>query len=218
MSRKKKKLLTPVQVKGLANIDASKHEYVLGIDEAGMGCLAGPVVVAAAVLPKGWSHPDVKDSKTLSYSKLEKAWNEVLHSACLTYCVLQGSNEYIDQVGIEVVRAHLTEACALYCRKRYPDSLIVQDGIRPVPVDGSERGIVCLPKADALVPAVSAGSMIAKLSRDTYMKGESRKYPGYGFDSNVGYFSKKHWWALNHKGVTPLHRKSFGKVKELANW
>jgi ribonuclease HII len=192
----------------------AKHtsEYVLGIDEVGMGCWAGPVVVAGVVLPKGWSHKSVRDSKKLSPKQRVKAKAIILHE-CLTHVVLEASNEMVDEYGIKRVRDWLTEGCALYCLRRYPKALIVQDGDVPVVIDGSPQDMVWLAKADVYVPAVSAASVLAKVHRDTFMVSQHKYYPHYGFNTNVGYGTPVHMAGLKAHGVTKLHRRSYKPIK-----
>lgn len=212
-SKKRKWVLSPQQQSALDKIAASSAEQVIGIDEVGMGCLAGPVVVAAVVLPKGWSHDEVRDSKQLTHRKRLKAWQEHILPNALTYCVLSQPSTAIDAEGIWEVRGRLTEGAAVYCRAKFPSGLVVQDGDIPIEVDGSIRRVVWLPKADQLVAAVSAASILAKVSRDLYMKEAAKTYPGYGFETNVGYFSEKHRAGLEKLGPCPIHRMRFKPVQ-----
>jgi ribonuclease HII len=170
------------------------------------------VVVAGAVFEKGWLDPQVKDSKLLTHNKRVKAWNEVISKECPCYCVLSMPSTRIDELGIEGARRHLFEAVILFCRRRFPSSIAVQDG-ELVEVDG-ESNIIALPKADLLVPAVSAASIIAKVSRDLYMKGLARAYPHYGFETNVGYHSASHVAGLEKHGPCPEHRRSYRPLRK----
>lgn len=205
--------VSKLQQEALDYIAAHDSAYVIGIDEVGLGAWAGPVTVAAAVVPKGWSHPLVKDSKQISHSKRVRAIEEVIESAAVCKVVLSQTNAYIDDVGVDKAVAHLTEGCATYCRVRYPNALVVLDGFKSITVFESSEHIVCLPKADELVPAVSAASILAKVSRDTYMKAAQKQYHGYGFETNVGYHSAKHVRGLERQGPCPLHRRSYRSVK-----
>jgi ribonuclease HII len=187
-------------------------EHILGIDEVGMGCWAGPVVVAGVVLPKGWSHPKVKDSKKLSPKQRVKA-KAIIRHAALTHVVLEASNKMVDEYGIKTVRDWLTEGCALYCLKRYPDALIVQDGDIPVVIDGKPQNMVWLAQADVHVPAVSAASVVAKVHRDSFMVEQHKVYPNYGFNTNMGYGTPTHKKGLETHGVTEIHRRSYKPIK-----
>jgi len=186
--------------------------YVVGIDEVGMGCWAGPMVIAAAVVPVGWSHPAVRDSK--KYSKTNKSSahykrmkalkivkREVFYS---TTCRIKAQD--IDSIGVNKVWAHAVKTVISRCMKQYSDSTIVIDGEHK---EGMEGNVFFRPKADRLFPAVSAASVVAKVARDSLMKKAATIYPGYGFESNVGYGTKQHEEALQELGLCPLHRRSY---------
>lgn len=213
-SRKYKVGLNQQQVEALERISAHPAEYIIGIDEVGVGCWAGPVVVAGVAVPKNWSDPRVTDSKELSSSRREMALQQVILGVARATCVLSQTAADIDRVGIETSKNQLTEGVALFLRERFPGCLIVQDGNRPVAVNGTEKNVVCVVKGDVLVPAVSAASILAKVTRDNYMRQQHQLYPEYGFDTNVGYHSLKHKHALMALGPTPLHRRSFRPVRE----
>jgi ribonuclease HII len=206
---------TEAQQRALEQIESSASAHVIGIDEVGMGCWAGPVVVAGVVLPKGWAHKDVKDSKKLSPKRREKAW-QLLHEVVLTKVVLWASNEEVDRHGVRQVREWLTEGAALYCMRRFPEALIVQDGDVPAMVGGAPQNMVWLAKADVYVPAVSAASIIAKVSRDYYMHQAHVQYPYYGWNTNVGYGTELHSAGLLGHGACPLHRRSYKPVQRLS--
>jgi len=97
-----------------------------------------------------------------------------------------------------------------------PFAIVVQDGNVPVPIEGSVRRLVWTPKADVIIPSVSAASILAKISRDTYMAGQDTLYPGYDFKSNKGYHSKNHVAGLVNNGVCPIHRLSYKPVQAYA--
>jgi ribonuclease HII len=211
--KKRLKRLSPQQERALERIASSSVEHVIGIDEVGMGSWAGPVVVAAVTVKKGWDHNEVVDSKRLSHRARLEAWSKHILPNAVAHCVLSQPSEAIDAEGIGKVRARLTESAAIYCRHRFPDALVVQDGDLPIEVDGSAANVVWLPNADVVVPAVSAASILAKVTRDLYMRKMAELYPGYGFETNVGYHSKKHVLGLERLGPTPIHRLSYKPVK-----
>ncbi len=188
--------------------------HVIGIDEVGMGCLAGPVTVAAVVMPKDWKHELVRDSKTLKSMKSKRAADGAVRQGALTFCILSGTNEDIDREGLRKVHARLVEQAALYCLEHFPHALIVQDGDVPTVIGGKPQNMVWLPRADALVPAVSAASCVAKLYRDEFMWEQAKNYPGYNFQRNVGYGTPDHLEGLRKLGPCLLHRMSFKKVRK----
>ena len=194
----------------LEKIANSPSEHVIGIDEVGMGCWAGPVVVAGAVLPKGWSDPKVKDSKKLTPKQRVKAKAIILRES-VAHVVLEASNVMVDQYGIGQVRDWLTEGCALYCLRRYPDALVVQDGDVPVVIGDQPQNMVWL--ANVYVPAVSAASVLAKVHRDSFMKFQATLHPHYGWNTNMGYGTPAHVSGLKSHGVTELHRRSYKPIK-----
>lgn len=202
---------TRYQQRILQYIKDSAATHVLGVDEVGLGAWAGPVAVAGAVFEKGWLDPQVKDSKLLTHNKRVKAL-EVIFKEASCYCVLFMPSITIDELGVEGARRHLFESVILYCRRRFPTSVAVQDG-ELVEV-GGEENIVALPKADLLVPAVSAASIIAKVSRDLYMKNLAKTYPYYGFETNVGYHSTAHVAGLEKHGPCPEHRRSYRPLRK----
>jgi len=220
--KKEKRSLTEHQKQCLHQIEKGKHQYVIGIDEVGLGSWAGPIMVAGVVFPKGWSHSHIVDSKTIAHAKRERALQEFIYPYSPAYCVLSMTSQQIDRIGIETARQQLTEGCALYCLTRFPEALVVQDGDRPVPVDGRLDHVVCLPKADALVAAVSAASILAKVTHDLFMFEQARYYPDYGFITNVGYRSVTHERGLQRYGLTPIHRRSYKPMQNyndpLKNW
>ena len=214
--RKKSTELSPQQRDALKRIEESTAEFIIGIDEVGMGCWAGPMAVAGVVVPKGWTHPEVTDSKYFKQNrkKMLRILQEAVYPNVLDKCLLSRPAHLLDEYGLEESQRHLTEGVAVMLRQRYPGALVVQDGFA-VPIDGSMRGVIALPQADLHVKAVGAASILAKVSRDQYMIQQSEVYPGYGFETNVGYHSLTHKQALREHGPTPLHRQSFRPVREI---
>lgn len=205
--------LTAQQHHALGRIASSQSRVICGIDEVGRGSFAGPIVVAGVVFPKDFDHEDIDDSKRLSHSKRVRVLHEIIYPNALATVILSQTARYIDEVGISVVQEQLTEGVALYMRNRFKNCLVVQDGELPVEVDGSSRNVVWMAKADQLVPSVSAASIVAKVSRDLFMRGMAEHFPGYGFETNVGYHSAEHMRGLRQYGVCELHRKSWKPVK-----
>lgn len=215
MQKKPKPTLQRSQLHALERINAHGSEFIIGIDEVGLGCLAGPVTVGAVVLPKSWHHKSVTDSKALTHRQRTRVLHEVIYPNALVRCALSRTAEDVDTYGIERCRLELTEAAALFCRARFPDALVVQDGDNPAMVDGSLRNVVFLPKADFLVASVSAASILAKVTRDMYMEEMHERFPKYDFIHNRGYRSQKHIDAIVKYGPCVLHRMSYRTLPEL---
>lgn len=191
---------------------------IVGTDEVGYGCLAGPLVVAGVRAPKDWTLKGLNDSKKLSAKKRESLCLELLKlidNKIIAWHLAERSNEYIDQVGVYLAlkEAHVEVFHALY----QEDCLIITDGnlkFDKLGVDAYDKQSVI--KADNKFPTVMAASILAKTYRDGKMHALHHIYPMYGWDSNVGYGSKVHKNALEKYGPCPLHRFSYAPIKELA--
>ena len=203
---------TAEQALALQKIADTPSRHIIGVDEVGLGCLAGPVTVAAAVFNKEWAHKKVRDSKTYTPRQRRQA-DAIVRKEALSFCIFSATNDEIDQTGVHQAKQRLTEQCVLKMLEYFPDALIVQDGDIPTVIGNKPQNMVWLPKADALVPAVSAASVLAKVYRDHFMYQMSYEYPGYGFGSNMGYGTEQHLKALREQGACYLHRKSFKPVK-----
>ncbi len=155
------------------------------------------------------------DSKTVSPKKRETVLSTVIRPSALYSCVLYKTNEYIDRYTLGKAWRELVESAAVLCRIRFPDALIVLDGDQHVDIEGDKKNVMCFPKADNLVRAVAAASILAKVTRDTFMKQMATYYPGYGFETNVGYHSETHDKALLERGPTPLHRMTYKPLVQL---
>jgi len=177
--------------------------FVCGIDEVGRGSLAGPLVAAAVVLPSGWRKP-LKDSKLLSFARRE-ALSEYIIDNSVGYGIGWVNNIEIDSLGLtEAVRlAYLRSLEDLKCEF---SSIIIDGNYDYLSEYEISQTIV---KADQKVSCVAAASIIAKVARDQYMISWAGEFEGYGFNTNVGYGTKKHLECLATKGLTDLHRKSF---------
>jgi ribonuclease HII len=175
-----------------------------GCDEAGRGCLAGPVAAAAVILPKDFEHPLLNDSKQLT-DKQRRLLRQVIESEAVSWAVSMVDNLVIDQINIlnASIRAmHL----AIARLDVTPDFLLI-DGNR----FKNYRQIPhrCIVKGDARFQSIAAASILAKTYRDDLMNEMHLKYPGYGWDSNKGYPTAAHREGIKACGLTPLHRKSF---------
>lgn len=177
-------------------------EIVAGVDEAGRGPLAGPVVAAAVVLPPNVGIRGVDDSKQLNAETRERLFQEIREKA-LYMSVGAASTREIDRVNI-LRASHLAMSRAIQRLPVVPQRIIV-DGL-PVPVLGEHTAVV---DGDAKVHCIACASIVAKVVRDRLMRLLSTRYPGYGWDSNAGYATAEHRGAIGQHGLTPHHRRSF---------
>lgn len=182
---------------------------IAGVDEVGRGCLAGAVFAAAVVLDPEKPITGLRDSKKISASQREALAAAIKRDA-LCWAVARAEPSEIDRINI-LHAALLAMARAVKSLEFTPDWLIV-DGNRYPPIDVPGETMV---KGDALVPAVSAASILAKVARDSEMTFLEQLCPGYGFDVHKGYPTRLHQQKLKQLGVTPFHRKSFAPVRVL---
>lgn len=175
-----------------------------GCDEAGRGCLAGPVVAAAVILPKNYKHPLINDSKKLTSKQRDRLKDEIIGSA-IAWKVSFVDNEAIDEMNI--LRASIKAMhIAIEGLKKKPQFLLI-DGNRFYPYKSINYKTII--KGDSLFFSIAAASILAKTFRDSYMAKIHDEYPEYGWNKNKGYPTSYHREALNKFGITPYHRKSF---------
>jgi ribonuclease HII len=175
-----------------------------GCDEAGRGCLAGPVVAAAVILPKHYKHEMLNDSKQLRKEDRDQLRVEIERDA-LAWAVAEVSNEEIDQINIlnaSFKAMHL----AIDKLKIKPQFLLI-DGNRFKSYDGINHE--CIIKGDGVYLSIAAASVLAKTYRDEWMQKLSNEFPGYGWNTNVGYPTIEHREGIKKLGITSYHRKSF---------
>jgi ribonuclease HII len=175
-----------------------------GCDEAGRGCLAGPVFAAAVILPPDFSHPLLNDSKKVSPANRMKLREVIQHSA-LAWAVAEVDNEEIDRINI-LKASFLAMHRALDQLKKKP-SLLLIDGNRFVKYKRIAHR--CIIGGDGLYASIAAASILAKTWRDDHMDAMHARYPQYGWDRNRGYGTLEHRQAIEAHGLTPLHRLSF---------
>ena len=175
-----------------------------GCDEAGRGCLAGPVFAAAVILPQGFSHPNLNDSKQIGPNDREEL-RKIIQKEAISYAISFCHPSTIDRLNI--LNASF-EAMHHAIRKLgiTPEKLLI-DGNRFNPY--IDIPFECIVKGDGKIGSIAAASILAKTSRDRYMQRQHRKYPEYGWITNKGYPTKLHRQAIVENGITPLHRKSF---------
>lgn len=185
------------------------EDMILGIDEVGRGPWAGPLVVGAVVLG-GATIDGLTDSKKLSKKRREEL-DIRIRTESAGFGLGWVTAEEIDQIGLSAALRLATRHAVEQVTVTYHEIII--DGTINFLSDTSKGGFVTtMPKADLLVPSVSAASIIAKVARDTYMAKQDSVYPGYKFASHVGYGTAVHRAAIEKLGVTPLHRLSFAPL------
>lgn len=175
-----------------------------GCDEVGRGCLAGPVVAAAVILPKDYRHELLNDSKQLTKEERTQLRDEIKRDA-LAWAVAEIGNEEIDKINI-LNASFLAMHKALDQLNIRPELLLI-DGNRFKPYQ--EIKFECIVKGDANYLSIAAASVLAKTYRDDLMEKLSIQYPGYGWVTNVGYPTDEHREGIKALGITPYHRKSF---------
>lgn len=199
----------------LAQVHAGTSEFIIGLDEVGYGAWAGNVTVCAAVVRRGWADSLVRDSKRLSPERRARLVRDVLvPPTVLMHVIISNPSYVIDSLGLVAARDECIADAVEVCLMNYPGSMVVMDG-NVIP-RGVPRDTICLPKADDLVPAVSAASVIAKESRDAWMKEMHELWPYYGFSSNMGYGTLLHEQGLAQHGACPIHRMSFNPLRKYA--
>ncbi|HCA79622.1 MAG TPA: ribonuclease HII [Bacteroidetes bacterium] len=178
-------------------------QVIAGVDEAGRGPLAGPVVAAAVILPKGMSIDGVDDSKLLSEKRREKLYVDITAKA-LSVGVGIVSHEVIDRVNI--YQASILAMRKAVERLDRPFDIVLADGNSFRHETWRYRNII---DGDAKSVTIAAASVIAKVTRDRLMREYHEKFPQYGFDRHKGYGTKFHLQALREHGMCPIHRRSF---------
>ena len=175
-----------------------------GCDEVGRGCLAGPVVAAAVILPKNYLHELLNDSKQLTKEERIQLQDEIKRDA-LAWAVAEVSHQEIDKINI-LNASFLAMHHALDQLSLRPELLLI-DGNRFKPYQ--EIKFECIIKGDASYLSIAAASVLAKTYRDELMEKLSIQYPGYGWQTNVGYPTEEHRDGIRNLGITPYHRRSF---------
>lgn len=183
---------------------------IAGVDEVGRGPLIGPVVAAAVILPKGFYHPGIKDSKKLSEKKREELYKVITENA-LSIGVGTVSEEVIDAINIyEATKIAMKEA--INNLSPSPEHVLI-DAMKLELIMPSTSII----KGDALSESIAAASIIAKVTRDHLLMKMDEEYPMYDLKNNKGYGTKKHLEALEKYGACKYHRKSYSPVTKVLN-
>ena len=201
------------------NLENQYNSIIAGVDEAGYGPWAGPVVTSAVVIIRNQFPKDlafmINDSKQLSPSKREEIYQSlILEEGNSCYIsVDQASVTQIEQSNI--LQATLDSMARAICNLALQPEVVLIDGIRKPVMSNYE--IVTVKQGDSKSITIAAASIIAKVTRDKIMKEYHTQYPHYGWDTNVGYGTAKHQKAIMQYGICPLHRKSFKPIAKLAS-
>lgn len=184
------------------------RSHIVGLDEAGRGPIAGPLVVAAVVFPKDYHHEEIYDSKKISEKK-RKALFQVIIQDALEYHIAIITPKEIDELNI--YRATQKAMEDLVEQFRYKDGVLTD----AMPLPNCAYDVISLIKGDQKSVSIAAASILAKVTRDCIMKAYDVQYPQYGFAKHKGYPTKAHIEALHTYGVLDIYRKSYGPVAEL---
>lgn len=175
-----------------------------GCDEAGRGCLAGPVFAAAVILPRDFQHPLLNDSKQVAEADRELL-RAVIEQEAIAWAVASISNEEIDQINI--LRASFKAMHLAIAQLKKKPQLLLIDGNRFIAYKKTPHR--CIVKGDAKFASIAAASILAKTHRDAFMRAAHLEFPMYGWDQNKGYGTAAHRQAMALHGQSPYHRLSF---------
>ena len=187
--------------------DEITDECILGLDEAGRGPLAGPCIVSGVILPKGYQHPLINDSKQLSEKQRKQCYKDILRDA-LWIMIISVTPKTIDKDNIYQATKNAMKLIA-----SYSDAKIVLTDAMPFTI--KDKDIRDYVKGDSRSINIAAASIIAKVTRDHMMEEYDKEHPEYGFAQHKGYPTKKHVEALNQYGITAIHRLTFEPVKSM---
>jgi ribonuclease HII len=192
---------------------AAGMSTIAGVDEAGRGACAGPLVVAATILkdPKNVALEEVRDSKELTAQKREELFDLVI-SESITYAIIEISPTEIDSIGLHKSNLEGMRR-AIHALKTEPQ-YILTDGYR---IDGLSAPSLAVWKGDQVAITISAASILAKVHRDRIMDKLDEQYPGYGFAAHKGYVTRSHEKSLSELGVSEVHRRSYANIAALIN-
>jgi ribonuclease HII len=186
-----------------------KEKLEAGCDEAGRGCLAGPVYAAAVILPRKFRHPLLNDSKQLT-EKVRDELRPIIEKEAIAFAVASVSAEEIDEINIRNA-SFLAMHRAIDKLQQKPESLLI-DGNRFNPYPGIPH--TCIIEGDAIYKNIAAASILAKTYRDEHMRGLHNEFPLYSWNTNMGYATRAHRDALAAHGPTKWHRLSFTLIPD----
>ncbi|MFM8842743.1 MAG: ribonuclease HII [Actinomycetota bacterium] len=192
---------------------ASGITVIAGVDEAGRGACAGPLVVAAVILrdPQSQDLSEVRDSKEISPAKRESLF-DVIRNQCTHYSIIEIASQEIDDIGLH--RANLEGMRRAISALGTDPQYILTDGYE---IEGLSAPSLAVWKGDQVAISISAASILAKVHRDRLMKELDLEYPGYGLALHKGYVTRSHQRALEELGISPIHRHSYANISALLN-
>jgi len=187
------------------------QKLIAGVDEVGRGPLAGPVIAAAVILDETKPIEGLADSKTLSAKRREEL-SVLIKERALCWALGRAEVEEIDRINI--LQASLLAMQRAVATLSLPPALVLVDGNQAPELGCPVQTVV---RGDISIPAISAASILAKVTRDAEMCELDSRFPGYGFSKHKGYPTAAHLRALEKQGVSSIHRRTFGPVRELLN-
>ncbi|WP_029512855.1 ribonuclease HII [Mycoplasmopsis iners] len=188
--------------------NCQEFELILGLDEAGRGCCAGPLVVAGVILPKNYVNTEINDSKKLSLRKREQLFEQIIKDA-LAYKIVVLASKYVDQHNPKQSSKNGMEQICTEIEIK-PD-LVITDFEHLPNISIKQLNLV---KGDSISISVAAASILAKVVRDKIMEEWDKRFPNYGFKQHKGYNTKLHQEKLEQFGPSPIHRKSYKNVQK----
>lgn len=183
--------------------------HVAGIDEAGRGPAAGPVMIAAVILPPYWECPGLNDSKKVPPKKRELLYDKIMQEAVAVSCVAKSEKE-ID--ALDIYHATMQGMYEAIAALQIPAEAVLIDAMPLNELSVPHKSLI---HGDAKSASIAAASIIAKVTRDRLMVEYDKKYPQYGFAVHKGYLTKMHQEALKKYGPCPIHRRSFEPIKSM---
>jgi ribonuclease HII len=192
---------------------AAGISHIAGVDEAGRGACAGPLVVAAVLLrdPQDSILSEVRDSKELTSHKREELF-KIIITASTTYAIIEIPPEEIDAIGLH--KSNLEGMRRAISALKIEPQYVLTDGYS---IEGLSVPSLAVWKGDQVAITISAASILAKVYRDRVMDMYDDKYPGYGFASHKGYVTRSHQKSLSQLGVSEIHRRSYANIATLIN-
>lgn len=187
-------------------------EYIIGLDEVGWGCIAGPLILGCTVYKPDFSHPKIKDSKAYTTEKSREKSVEVVQATALYTATHVTSVRTIRDLGAGVALKTALLDLAKNAVLHYPNSLVVIDGSNLI--KELKHPQIAIEKADSFVTAVSAASLLAKVTRDQYMTSLDKEFPEYEWRQNKGYPTQKHVKSLREQGVSEHHRMNISMIRQ----